>query len=76
MGAGSTRHPIRELTLEQLLAEPIVQQLMRRDRIDEATIRDLLRQTAAARAASQPEDDPGTDDRNATEQEDLCRSTV
>jgi hypothetical protein len=38
-----------EPTLDQLLAEPIVQQLMRRDRINEATIRRLLQETAAAR---------------------------
>jgi hypothetical protein len=37
--------------LDQLFAEPIVKQLMDRDRIDEATIRRLLRQAAVARAA-------------------------
>jgi hypothetical protein len=37
-----------EPTLDQLLAEPIVQQLMQRDRTDEAAIRHLLRETAAA----------------------------
>ena len=41
-----------EPTLDQLLAEPIVQQLMRRDSIDEATIRQLLQKTAAARQVS------------------------
>jgi hypothetical protein len=46
-----------ELTLDQLLAEPIVQQLMRRDRIDEATIRHLVRETAASRSAVWAEDD-------------------
>ena len=40
-----------EPRLDQLFAEPIVKQLMDRDRIDEATIRRLLRQAAAARAA-------------------------
>jgi MarR family transcriptional regulator, transcriptional regulator for hemolysin len=40
-----------EPTLEQLLAEPIVQQLMRRDGIDEAATRRLLRQVALARPA-------------------------
>jgi hypothetical protein len=40
-----------EPRLDQLFAEPIVKQLMRRDRIDEATIRRLLRQAAVARAA-------------------------
>jgi len=38
------------------LAEPIVQQLMRRDRIDEATIRHLLQATAAARRTLRAED--------------------
>ncbi len=51
-----------EPTLDQLLAEPIVQQLMRRDRIDEATIRHLLQETAAARPAVWTEDDLDTDD--------------
>jgi hypothetical protein len=41
-----------EPTLDQLLAEPIVQQLMRRDRIDAATIRHLLQDVASARQAS------------------------
>jgi hypothetical protein len=52
--AGLSTAPERssnELTLDQLLAEPIVQQLMRRDRIDEATIRHLLQETAAAQPA-------------------------
>jgi hypothetical protein len=43
-----------EPTLEQLLAEPIVQQLMRRDGIDEAATRRLLRQAALARPARNP----------------------
>jgi MarR family transcriptional regulator for hemolysin len=51
-----------EPTLDQLLAEPIVQQLMRRDRIDEATIRHLLQETAAARQELRAEDDLDTDD--------------
>jgi len=42
-----------EPTVDQLLAEPIVQQLMRRDQTDEPTIRHLLRETAAARPARQ-----------------------
>lgn len=46
-----------EPTLEQLLAEPIVRQLMRRDSIDEATIRHLLQETASARLASRAEVD-------------------
>jgi DNA-binding MarR family transcriptional regulator len=47
--------------LDQLLADPIVQQLMRRDHTDEATTRRLLQQIAAARPAPD-EDDPDTDD--------------
>jgi hypothetical protein len=49
-------------TLDQLLAEPIVQQLMRRDRIDEATIRQLLQETASARLAAWAKDDLKADD--------------
>jgi MarR family transcriptional regulator for hemolysin len=40
-----------EPTLDQLLADPIVQQLMRRDGIDESTTRRFLQQAALARAA-------------------------
>jgi len=40
-----------EPTLDQLLADPIVQQLMRRDGIDELTTRRFLQQAALARAA-------------------------
>jgi hypothetical protein len=39
-----------EPRLDQLFAEPIVKQLMDRDRIDGAAIRRLLRQAAVARA--------------------------
>jgi hypothetical protein len=42
---------LEEPRLDQLFAEPIVKQLMHRDRIDEATTRRLLRQAAVARAA-------------------------
>ncbi len=49
-----------EPTLDQLLAEPIVQQLMRRDHTDEATTR-LLLQAVAARPAP-AKDDPDMDD--------------
>jgi hypothetical protein len=38
---------LEEPRLDQLFAEPIVKQLMHRDRIDEATIRRLLRQAAS-----------------------------
>ena len=60
--AGSIRPAFDEPTLDQLLAEPIVQQLMRRDRTDETTIRRLLQEIAVARPASPPKDDPDTDD--------------
>jgi hypothetical protein len=52
LGVASTRSCSDEPTLDQLLAEPIVQQLMRRDRIDAATIRQLLQKTASARLSS------------------------
>jgi hypothetical protein len=45
------KRALDEPRLDQLFAEPIVKQLMDRDRIDEATIRGLLRQAAMARAA-------------------------
>jgi anti-sigma factor RsiW len=44
------KRALYEPRLDQLFAEPIVKQLMRRDGIDETTIRRLLRQAAAARA--------------------------
>ena len=47
LGTAPTRSPSDELTLDQLLAAPIVQQLMRRDSIDEATIRHLLQEVGA-----------------------------
>jgi hypothetical protein len=45
------KRALYEPRLDQLFAEPIVKQLMHRDRIDEATIRRLLRQASVARAA-------------------------
>jgi hypothetical protein len=45
-----------EATLDQFLAEPIVQQLMRRDQTDEATIRDLRQEVAIARQAMRAND--------------------
>ena len=51
--AASAQQPSDEPTLDQLLAEPIVQQLMRSDRTDEAAIRQLVRKTAAVRLALQ-----------------------
>ena len=62
LGVATTSSPSDELTLDQLLAEPIVQQLMRRDSIDEATIRQLLQETASARLASRAEDDQYSDE--------------
>jgi DNA-binding MarR family transcriptional regulator len=61
-GMAPARPPSDELTLDQLLAEPIVQQLMRRDGIDEATIRHLLQETAAARPVVRLKDDLNADD--------------
>jgi|HubBroStandDraft_6_1064221.scaffolds.fasta_scaffold10434_6 MarR family transcriptional regulator for hemolysin len=71
----SAQPPSDEPTLDQLLAEPIVQQLMRSDRTDEAAIRHLVQEAAAARLASQAHngsstdgssrDDSGTDDPQA-----------
>jgi MarR family transcriptional regulator for hemolysin len=65
--ASSAQPPSDEPTLDQLLAEPIVQQLMRSDQTDEAAIRRLVQETAAARLALQAHggssvDDSDTDD--------------
>jgi len=57
LSAAPTRSAFDEPTLDQLLAEPIVQQLMRRDRIDATTVRHLLQAIASARRASSDEDD-------------------
>jgi len=57
LDSGPANSPCYEPTLDQLLTEPIVQQLMRRDSIDEAAIRQLLQETASARLASRGEDD-------------------
>jgi hypothetical protein len=43
-----------EPTLDQILAEPIVQSMMRRDRIDERTIRALMRTAVGAKAPRFP----------------------
>jgi MarR family transcriptional regulator, transcriptional regulator for hemolysin len=58
----SAQLPSEEPTLDQLLAEPIVQQLMRSDRTDEAAIRHLVQETAAARLALQAHSGSSTDD--------------
>jgi hypothetical protein len=42
-------HGNSEPTLDQILAEPIVRSMMRRDRIDERTIRELMRKAASAK---------------------------
>jgi MarR family transcriptional regulator, transcriptional regulator for hemolysin len=60
----SARPPSGEPSLDQLLAEPIVQQLMHRDHTDEAAIRRLLQQIAAAPSAATAADVSGTDDPN------------
>lgn len=57
--------PMREPTLDQIFAEPIVQQLMQRDEIDEATIRHLLQETEAFGRARWTTDDPGIHDCSA-----------
>jgi hypothetical protein len=46
MMTGTAQSPSGDQTLDELLAEPIVQQLMRADRTDEAAIRHLLQETA------------------------------
>lgn len=62
--AASSSRSSAEPTLDQLFAEPIVRQLMRRDRTDEPTIRHLLRETAVARAAAPTANGPAkTQDR-------------
>jgi len=68
--AGASERPSSdELTLDQLLAEPIVRQVMHRDRVEEAATRQLLQQAAATRPEADPrrklpemhgEDDPDT----------------
>jgi DNA-binding MarR family transcriptional regulator len=65
--AASARPPFDEPTLDQLLAEPIVQQLMRSDRTDEAAIRHLVQETAAARLALRAHGDSNTDDSSTDE---------
>jgi|SRR5258707_9678665 hypothetical protein len=63
----TTKNPIRdELTLDQLLADPIVQQLMRRDRVDEPGVRSLVRNVSVARSALRIVDYPDAAEENAT----------
>ena len=54
LGGPTAQRPSEALTLDELLAEPMVQQLMRRDRTDEATIRRLWQHIAASPPARQP----------------------
>ena len=61
MNAAAVPPASNEPTLDQIFAEPIVRQLMRRDQTDEATIRHLLQETAAARLALRAQADPKTD---------------
>ena len=63
-GGASALRRSDEPTLDQLLAEPIVQLLMRCDRTDEVTVRDLLHQASAAGPASRAMESPSTDDPN------------
>jgi MarR family transcriptional regulator, transcriptional regulator for hemolysin len=62
--AASALYRSGEPTLDQLLAEPIVQLLMQCDRTNEATIRDLLQQALAEGPASRAREYPSTDDAN------------
>jgi MarR family transcriptional regulator for hemolysin len=57
-GAEVVQPAFGEQTFDQLLAEPIVRQLMGRDRTDEATVGHLLHEIAIARPALPPSDDP------------------
>ena len=59
---GPVRPPSGEPGLDELLADPIVQQLMRRDHTDEAATRRLLQQIADASPATPDEEGPGPDD--------------
>jgi MarR family transcriptional regulator, transcriptional regulator for hemolysin len=54
LGGPTGPPPSDSLTLDELLAEPMVQQLMQRDRTDEATIRRLWQHIAVGRPASIP----------------------
>jgi DNA-binding MarR family transcriptional regulator len=57
-GLESALSSFGEATLDQLLADPIVGQLMRRDRTDEMTVRSLLNQAAVVRSTTVAGDDP------------------
>jgi len=51
-----TRPRLAEPTLDQLLAEPMVRQLMRRDGIDETTIRRLVQEIASGKRSADASD--------------------
>jgi MarR family transcriptional regulator for hemolysin len=54
LGQAMARRPAEELTLDELPAEPIVQQVMQRDRTDAASTRQLWQHIAASRPGSIP----------------------
>ena len=54
LGGATARYSPGMLTLDQLLAEPMVQQLMCRDRTDELAVRRLWERVAASRPAQTP----------------------
>jgi MarR family transcriptional regulator, transcriptional regulator for hemolysin len=54
LGGPTARRPSDALTLDELLAEPMVQQLMQRDRTDEATVRRLWQHIGARPPAPIP----------------------
>jgi MarR family transcriptional regulator, transcriptional regulator for hemolysin len=54
LGGATARCSPGTLTLDELLAEPMVQQLMRRDRTDELAVRRLWEHVAASRPAQTP----------------------
>jgi hypothetical protein len=69
----TTESPIyKELTLDQLLADPIVRQLMRRDQVDEPGVRSLVREVSAARSALRIEDHPDGGEENDPARPLLC----
>jgi hypothetical protein len=46
--------PETELTLDEMLADPIVHLMMRRDGVEEAHVRDLVRHVAHRRRRAEP----------------------
>jgi hypothetical protein len=69
----TTESPIcNELTLDQLLADPIVRQLMRRDRVDEPGVRSLVREVSATRSTLRNVDHPDRGEENDTARLLVC----